>query len=492
MNSKQTPMEQGWAFALHLSDARVSSQVGSAYVDKVNDAIEQTAKSLMQLKNNQSDPVMGGFVAERWHAGSFNVKAVAAGSKNIAVAGEAGTNNALGRNNYGSVDVRVQTENGTVINDYGSKYMVNAKETAKAQAMPSKETGTAKYSGQRRLVPSDQLEDVKEIASRRASNEKTPEPWEQGYQETADSSTDKITDGKVSSKGLSKGESEEMAQEIKKDELDLEKHGLTADDAIEPEFIVKQAAKAGLTAAAISALIKTAPDIYKAIDYLIKIGSVDRSLFKRMGLDAITGASEGFLRGFVACNIQILCDSGKLGKGLIGVDSIYVGTIVALTIQIIKDSVKVAQGKLTMREMGAALIDSVIISTGYIVGAKIGGAIGAAIGFELPVVGFLLGSLIGCAFGAIYDVSKKKFISFCVDSGFTCFGLVDQDYTLPEDFLNEIGIDIAQIDRTEVNRSELNKADIKETNIDRTSFETIEIKVLRRGVLGVNKVGYVY
>lgn len=492
MNNKQNPLEQGWAFASRLSGTNIGSQLGGTYINKINDAIKETAKSLMELKSNQSNPIMGGFVAERWHAGSFNVKAVAAGSCNRAFAGASGIDGPLNRNDYASVDVSVQTKNGAVINDYGSKYMVNAKETAKAQAMPSKTSGNAKYHNQQRLVPSDQLEDIKAIASRRVNHEKTPENWREGYREVRDLSTDNVTDGKISSKGLTKNQSEEIAQEIKEERLNLEKRGLTAADAIEPKFIMKQATKAGLSSMAITALIKTAPDIYKAIDYLLKSGSIDKDAFKKIGLDAITGSAEGFLRGFVACYIQILCNSGKLGKNLIGVDPTFVGTIVALTIQTIKDSVKVGQGKITVREMGASLIDSVVISAGYIVGAKIGGAIGTAIGFELPVVGFLLGSLIGCAFGAIYDVSKKKFISFCVNSGFTCFGLVEQDYTLPEDFLKEIGIDVIQIDRTEVETNQLDIISTNGTKISRTTFETIEIKIIRRGILGVNKVGYVY
>jgi len=491
MSKKLTPLEEGWSFASRLAGTNASTNVGASYVESVNDAIERTAESLEQLKSNQSDAVMGGFVAERWHAGSFNVKAVAAGSKNLAVAGEPGTAGALGRNNYGSVDVRIQNSSGEVIKDYGSKYMVNAKETAKSQATPSIDAGTTKYHGQDRLVPSDQLEDIKAIAAKRAANDRTPENWREGYQEVADTSTDVITDGEHSSKPLSKNESEEIAREIKKDKLDLEKHGLTADDAIEPEFIMKQAAKAGLTAAAITALIQTAPDIYKAIDYLIKNGVVDRDRLKKIGFDAIQGAAEGFLRGYVACTIQILCNSGKLGPNLICVDPMYIGTIVALTIQTIKNSVSVALGKMTIREMGSSLIDSVVISAGYVVGAKIGGTIGTALSFEFPVLGFMLGSLIGCAFGAAYDFGKKKLISFCVESGFTCFGLVDQDYSIPEDALKDMGIDITEIDRIEVDRSGLDRIETHK-GIGSTNYETIDIKILRRGIISINKVGYSY
>ena len=86
---------------------------------------------------------------------------------------------------------------------------------------------------------------------------------------------------------------------------------------------------------------------------------------------------------------------------------------------------------MTPQQMGEIFTDSVVISGGYMLGAQIGGAIVQVIGFEMPVVGYILGSLIGTAFCAVYKIGKKIFLSICVDTGFTCFGLVDQDYSMP-------------------------------------------------------------
>ena len=60
--------------------------------------------------------------------------------------------------------------------------------------------------------------------------------------------------------------------------------------------------------------------------------------------------------------------------------------------------------------------DSVIVSSGFLVGQKIGIAIGTLLNFQVPVVGYLIGSLIGTAFSVVYQIGKKKLISFCVDS----------------------------------------------------------------------------
>lgn len=141
--------------------------------------------------------------------------------------------------------------------------------------------------------------------------------------------------------------------------------------------------------------------------------------------------------------------------------------------------------------MGTAFVDTVVISGGYLLGTHVGGIIGQALGFELPVVGYLLGSLIGTSFCVIYNIGKKKLISFCVDTGFTCFGLVEQNYELPNEVLNELGVEIAPIPRTQIERIEVLRSETAVTAIDKAEYETIDITVLRRGVIGVNKVGYI-
>jgi hypothetical protein len=141
--------------------------------------------------------------------------------------------------------------------------------------------------------------------------------------------------------------------------------------------------------------------------------------------------------------------------------------------------------------MGAAFVDTVVISGGYLVGAHIGGIIGQALGFELPVVGYLLGSLIGTAFCVVYNIGKKKLISFCVDTGFTCFGLVEQNYELPEDVLHDLGVETIPIPRTQIERTPISRTQTITANVNAAEYETIDITVLRRGVIGVNKIGYV-
>ena len=121
---------------------------------------------------------------------------------------------------------------------------------------------------------------------------------------------------------------------------------------------------------------------------------------------------------------------------------------------------------------------------------KIGGTIAQALFPEVPRVAYAIGSLLGCPFAAVYNIGKRKLISFCVDTGFTCFGLVEQDYELPEEVLAEMGIHTIPVPRTQVLRTEIASTQV-EAQVNRTGYETIDITILKRGIIGVNRVGYV-
>lgn len=249
--------------------------------------------------------------------------------------------------------------------------------------------------------------------------------------------------------------------------------------------------KAGLTAAAITVAVQLAPEIIKSIDYLIKNGEINFQQIQQMGLKGISAGAESFLQGSISSSLQILSEAGALGAAFKAIDPTIMGTVVVLVMQTVKNSILVAAGKMTAREMGTAFVDTVVISGGYLLGTQIGGIIGQAIGFELPVVGYLLGSLIGTAFSVLYNIGKNKFISFCVDTGFTCFGLVDQNYELPEEMLKELGVDTIPIPRANIDTIDITRINVATAAIERTQYETVGFTMVKRGVIGVNKVGYV-
>lgn len=88
---------QGWNFSSKIASSSIATQVGADYVGRVNEAIDAMVKDLGKLKSNQTDAVLGGYLAEHWHAGTFNISAVAAESLHRA--------KTLGSTEYASVDI---------------------------------------------------------------------------------------------------------------------------------------------------------------------------------------------------------------------------------------------------------------------------------------------------------------------------------------------------------------------------------------------------
>jgi len=474
-------VQQGWEFAAEIMGANIATHMGSAYVDAVEMAIKQLEDNINNHQyRNLGINQLQGYMLEEWGAGTFNVDAVAAGSADCAIV--------LHSTAKDSIDIQLKSGDAYSAKSYGT-----GAKSAIEQARFDLKTGQASYHGQGRLIPSDQLVDAQAEAHRQALRNRLTRPdVSDTYIETEAKLTDRIeNDGGVSSKTATRKELENIAHESKQQEFNAEEHGIAAKGAIKPEYLLKQALKAGYTTATITVAVQLAPEIYKAIDYLIKHGEIDIQRIKRLGATGISAGAEGFLRGSVSSSLSIMCEAGVLGEAFRGINPTVLGTVVALVMQTVKNSILVAAGRMSTQQMGAAFVDTVVVSGGYLVGAHIGGIIGQVLGVELPVVGYLLGSLIGTSFCVIYNIGKKRLISFCADTGFTCFGLVEQNYKLPDDVLNELGIETIPILRTQVKRVDIPRAVVSTTNVHKSKYETIDITVLRRGVIGVNKIGYV-
>ena len=478
---EKSNLQNGWDFSAHLLGADIAAKAGNLYVEQVNEAIEQLANEITSMKSNQSDAILGGFIAESWHARTFNVDAVAAGSHSRAWV------DISGRINYGSVDIK--TNFGA---DYSSKYLSNAKASAAAQAQYSAELGKPKYHGQERLVPVDQLEESVTSASRQTlRNENIRPELAESYRETAQHLTDRVKDGKgTESIPLSKKDSMEMARQVRNNEFSPENFGESLSTAIKNKYLLRQAAQAGVTTAAISAAFQLVPDLYKSVDYLIKTGQLDLQRMKSMGTKAISAGAEGFLRGSVSCSLYIACEKGILGEAFKGMNPTALGTVVAIVMETLKNSILVASNRMTPKQMGEAFADSLVISAGFAAGTKIGGMVGSALGIKLPGIGYLVGSLLGSTFAVAYNVGKRKLISFCIDSGFTAFGLVEQNYQLPDEVLADIGLDTIPVPRASVSRAEIPRASASYI-VQKATFETVDIKMVKRGIISVNKVEYV-
>lgn len=469
----------GWDFYSKLVGSDIATRLGNAYVDKVENEIEKLVNELLSLKSRQTDAQLGGFVAECWHAGTFNINAIASGSAHSA--------STLGSTEYGSVDIA--TNFGKNIS---SKYMTTAEQSLVQQALYNRDLEVPKYIGQERLIPTDQIEEASEIAAKRvAKNALTRPKIAESYNDAGQNLVDRVSDGNIESNPLTKKGSKDIARDIKNDELDINKYGVNTENTIKTEYIIQNAIKAGATTAVITMALQVTPELIKVINHLVKTKQLDLQQVKKLGLTAITSSTEGFLRGSISCALLIAMESGKFGAMFKNVNPTVLASVVSIVLETVKNSILVASSRMSKREMGMKFVDSVVISTGFMACMSIGGKIGAMVGFQAPIVGYIIGSLLGCTVATLYQIGKNKIISICIETGFTCFGLVEQNYELPEEYIKELGIDIAVVNRAIVNTNQVNIVEVNRTIVN-NSNPLICYKVLKRGLIGVNKIGYVY
>ena len=511
MTKHQLNFSSGWE-TFQKAAGGGGAFVGNAYVGKVSDAIDKLQKDVQAMSDahrNMGVAQLKGFMAETWHADTFNIDAAVKGSDNTA--------QVLQSTDFGSVDVAAAG------NDYSLKYYQTGKESAFEQAktywqrynedMANRRRSGGKeisfadylkerninesdinkydsiYNGQFRLIPKDQMEAAIDALKRKIEKESMNRPeLVAGYQETLDHLQDRIKASYgTQSIPLSRADSEKIAQLAKEENFDPKDFGISTETLIGFDEIMQQSVQAGLTAAVISCILKVAPEIYKAIDMLIKDGEVSKEQFEKIGFAALSGGAQGFVRGSISAALTVSCKSGLLGATLKSVDPTIIGSLTVIVMNTISNSYKLATKKITKAEFAHDVAKDIFVSSCALV---LGGVV-QGLTPELPVIGYMLGSFIGSLGGALlYDTGYSAFMSLCCDTGFTCFGLVEQDYKIPKEILERSGIKTFDFSVYSPNRYEYKKFEVSKFNVSRFEYETIKMDFLKREVIGIGKIAY--
>lgn len=544
-------LKAGWDFTSKQFGSELGAQVGKVYIENVESAIEKFAKDMEKLgTNNLGEKQLKGFVAEYWHADTFNIAAALRGSSSKASV-EGSTEHAsvdistnFGKN-YSSkylktYDASVKAQAKNVIEAY-HKYLANSRQGAGmtfeeylekygyAQNASIKkliedykafikESGNdctvtleqyirihageydissllmSVYNGQGRLIPAEQLKEAIQYLKNQIAKEQGKDAANrvavlENYLKTLEDLVDRISDGNgTESIPLTKEQAEAIAILIKEGKFKPEDFGFNLNELVTIEYILNQALKAGYTSAVLTLVLQLGPEIIKTLLFLVENNEIDVQQFKKIGITAISASAEGFLRGSVSSALTIACKAGKLGDAFVNVNPHIIGALTVVVIDIAKSSMLVAIGKMSSREMGTIITKELIVSSV----ALAGGAIGQSVTPELPVVGYMLGSFIGSGISSIVlNVGEKCLLSFCVDTGFTCFGLVEQDYKLPEDVLRKMGISVTSIQKTFIERTKIKRTQIRRTEINRTKVPRVQVVMVKRGIIGINKIGYI-
>lgn len=501
----KTTFQDGYYFFQQSVGAVRGAFGGADYIETIEDEIRKLNEDMSHFEGFQTASAMlKGDIAEFWHAGTFNIKAAVQGSTNRAIVDRS--------HDFASTDV--STNFGK---NYGLKYYGSAQESAKAQAtsvfqrfkeyqasggkdsldkfLSDRQYDTDAvlndpiYSGQLRLIPHDQMVEAAKWLERKIQTESVIRPEQvERYRETLEMLRDRISDSQGNeSIPLTKEEAERLATLAKKGGFSAEDLGLSTEELLSIESVLKESLKSGMSAAVISLVLRVGPEIFKAIEYLIRNGEIDEEQFRRIGFAAVSGSLEGFIRGTISSAITACCNGGLLGDGLKEVSPGLVALVTVIALNTVKNAYAVARGKMSRTKLANELVKDMIVSaTSYA-----GGIAGQAILIEVPVLGYMIGSLVGSLIGTFAaNVAHSAVLSFCTETGFTMFGLVEQDYVLPDDIIREIGVSTFDYESFTPDSFEPDSFTFETFDFEAFQPENLDIKFLRRGVIGFSKVGY--
>ena len=357
--------ESWFASDVKTATSHMTAQETAKYLQSLDDALHSANESLSQTIRTQSgaisqNPQLDGFIAEQYHAQTFNLNAEATGSPYRA--------KVLEPNGTGyvknSVDIVIVDGKGNVVRRYQSKYCKNAEATAKAF-----EQGD--YRGQRKLVPEGQEQEI----SKKTST----------ILEAPDGTT---------SNPLSKEKVKKLQEEAQSGSWnDLNWNDYKAKDlAI---GIGKQAGQAALLGAAVGVGANIAQKVMNGEE--IDGGEIVESAISSGANFGIKAAAAGAIKVGVEKNILPMIPKGTPAS--------TIASVAHVAIENVKIVGEMATGELTVRE-GLDKMEQTTVSTvaGMAASTK-GAAIGAAIGAVLGPVGSAVGGFIG---GTIAYVAGSK------------------------------------------------------------------------------------
>ena len=505
--------EQGYAFAVKQGSATWGAAAASDYVHQVEGAIDELYRRMNAYDYYKAtvpaQESLKGFIAEEWAAGTANVDAAVKGRQALA--------EVLKSTELGSVDVATLEGGiyqlkfysdpsgtvkalGTTLREVYSASKASAsmsfEEWAASKGLAGRLPADLLYEGQWGVVAADKLADCQTEAFKRLAKAKAlGRPDEVArWQKVSDALTDRIetADG-VSSRPLALEDARQKAIAVSSNkELSPEADGMTTAELVKVQNLMTQALKAGATAAAVSAVVKMVPEIYKAIDYLITEGELDEESLRAIGAATLDGGATGFVNGSATAAVTVAAGKGVFGQAIKAAISkplgpTVIGTLVVLMVETCRDAYLMARGQRTANDFANNLAQGVFVTVLSLTGAAIASAVAPEATIPM-LIGSAVGSAVGClAFAPV----KSCILRASTVSGFTFFGLIEQDESLPPQLLKELGIKGARYKVAEYRTERHDEPSFQAPSAKMAGLHTRGVRQLSRDVIGVNKVGYV-
>lgn len=495
---------------------QLSHQANQPYLNAIQEQIDKLTKAINNYQGN-ANPQLKGYVAEAWHTYTFNIDSAA---KQSEVRAEQVQSNGLG-----SVDVSVGDQY------YSLKYYQTGAKSALAQAHsleyayqryihnlgegseiptrkdylkmngidPNTNMQLGMYEGQARLISSDQIKDAIDALNKKIqrdlNNLDNPHRVETAQRliEVRDKLTTHLSgpNGEQSLE-LTEKDSRVLANQAKEGKFDPSRYDITLAKKADVMLICGNAMKAGLNAAWISALLKMIPELVTIIKQAIQEGYLDLNDLKNAGKTGIVGAKTGFLNGVLCAAITSSSQLGYLGDAMQKLSNSAnfvpgIGVAVTLLVQAVSDGIKCAKGEISETQYAYNINRDLYVGVGGLVG---GLALQAII--EIPVISYAVGSMIGSLLGGfVFTTKEQVMMSLCVKHGYTVFGLVEQDYTMPEEVRKKLGFPVYGHEEYQFEKYEFKTYQPQTYEMQKYDWKRMDCIILKRGVIGFRKVGYV-
>ncbi len=429
--------KQGWEYSIDFLGAKYSAVMSSSYISDIESQIAKLEADINDsMGSARGNAQEAGYLAEKWASDTFNINAVANGSKY--------RTEVVGSNEFASTDVKANWGESAQLKYYKTgtdsathqaqslletytKYRSNSKNPeslaeymAKRGYDPNTQDAllASVYEGQTRIIPSDQMPEAIEFLEGRikdlsATEGKMASARTKAYQETLENLKDRLIapDG-TKSKPLSRAEAQALAELGVEGKFKPEDFGVSVISVLSPKYVVKKAIGSGLAMAAMKASIEVGPDIYSILREAAQTGELDEEALRASGIKGAITATEGFVEGSVSLVMATLCKSGKLGPVLQEASPYIVASLTILVIEGAINGYDLAQGKITAEEYGNIMVDHLVGTIISIPLAKFDVAI-------LPTLG--LSMMIGCMGGSMMEClgldDSKEAIMEIVDGG---------------------------------------------------------------------------
>ena len=370
------------------------------------------------LSTNQSAAIKGGFIAEEFHAETFNLDATLNGDKARAFTdryGEWSEHSWDGRPLHANDTPDIIVSRDGVVSTSGQlKYNCTPEETAR-QMSQTKVDGP-KYEKVDQLIgPNDQVNpagdvvSVKEHAQAKAEALRSTngDPSQvQAYEQTCAKSSGTLKNGKSSSTSLTKADADTLGSGDKK-------HLRQVESAYQTKSTIQQMGNAAVGAAALSAVVSGSMNTVRYVQ-LARDGKItaQEATVKIVG-ETVAAAADSALKASANAGVQSLIVRYGSEKAAIAVlakqglgsmlksNAVSVGVVCA--IEAVKDLVRLGMGDINKDEFFERQGKGVMMTSAGVVGGSLGtagataiaGMLGAGAGTTALTVASVIGGLSG-------------------------------------------------------------------------------------------------